>query len=160
MVVRVAIITMKINKYDLLWACVCSFTQTICKAHVPHYVTFFGRQAVQYLSTFYHKYMDYGKRILNMKYIFMIFRTYIEIFLILRGIQLDTIKTGLLIKFPVFLSGPNRNWIFSICFGNVWGHNVSKSLWIIAVTLFEDGLIWVTIVTLTSFANSCKIWCF
>lgn len=121
MVVRVAIVAVKINKYDSLWACACGSTIQHAK-RMCRFLSSVARQAVPCFSILFQKawisqnfywiwniyfYLPYmhwnisysmknSARYYHILYIYfitciLIFHTCIEIFLILWLIQLDTV---------------------------------------------------------------------
>jgi hypothetical protein len=59
--------------------CVCSFSYTACKAHVPYFIVVCGLSVVPYFSTLTHKRYDFRKEVAEHKvYILISFTTFVR----------------------------------------------------------------------------------
>ena len=109
--------------------CVCSLKYPACNAHAPY--------CHLWPDTFYIIFPSYlingrvfEKKILNTKCVFWIsLQLLSEIFLVLRINEWDMIKmyTGLLVKYPSFLSDFNEIWIFSTDFWKIPKYQISQN---------------------------------
>ena len=111
------------SEYYLLWVCVCSFSYPACKAHcgLPRSTVFFPHYLIN--CTIFEK-----KALMNIKCVFWFsLKILSETFLKLRSTEQDKIKMciGLHVKYPLFLSDFNENWIFLTDFEKMLKHQIS-----------------------------------
>ena len=114
-------------------------------------------------STLSHKRHDFRKEVTENQMCSLIFSTTLsEIFLILRRNEWDMIKMciGLHLKYPLFLSDFNENWIFSTDFWKIHKYQISWKpfLWESNFSMQKDWRTDMTklIVAFRNFANAPK----
>jgi hypothetical protein len=108
----------KSNKYYILWVCVCSLRYPTWNVHMPYCHLWSARLD----SIFPHsvtKDTVFSKALLN---ITCVLRVYVQLFsqtlFIVRRTERDMFENVCLhVKYPLFLSDFNENWIFSTDFG-------------------------------------------
>ena len=104
------------NNYYIFWVCICSLSYPACNAHEPYC----------YLlpSPLYNNFPHYlingtifEKRIYRTQNVYFdfLYQLFSEVFLILKELSKTgkQMYIGLHIKYPLFLSDFNENWIFS-----------------------------------------------
>jgi hypothetical protein len=134
----------KSNKYCIFWLCVCSFSYPACNVYVPYLLISVSSLAQSYFSTVSHKGHDFGRKLLNTKYVFWFsVQLLSKTFLILRRIEQDIIIIciGHNIKYQLFLSDFNQTWIFLTDFQKILKYQILwKSIhWELSCSMWTDG---------------------
>jgi hypothetical protein len=112
-----------------LSVCVCSLSYPACNVHVPYLLISVSSLALSYFSTLSHKWHDFGRKLLNTKYVFWFsVQPLYKTFLILRRIEQDIIVMcrGRNIKYQLFLSDFNQTWIFLTDFQKILKYQISR----------------------------------
>ena len=112
--------------------CICSLSYPACNAHASYCLSSVACLTVQYFSRLSHKWHDCQEKVTEQKNVFWSSVEILsEIFLILGWNQRDMIEMyiGLHVKYPLFLSNFNKNWIFLKDFQKITKYqNLRKSI--------------------------------